>query len=103
MNAQIADVPNSMTFAVAELGAMKSSVDSLAYSRNKTEQNKTAKLVVSFLSQMARVRGGKALNNIKLTGYTTSYTIEEDDLSYTFFYEEATVAEKNPKIPTADL
>lgn len=47
----------SITFAVAELGAMKSSVDSLAYCRNKTEQNKVSKLVISFLSQMNRVRG----------------------------------------------
>ena len=77
----------SMTFAVAELGAMKATVDSLAYSRNKTEQTRTAKLVVSFLSQMSRVRGGKALNNITLTGYATAYDLKEDNLNYTFFFE----------------
>lgn len=76
----------TMSFAVAELGAMKATVDSLAYSRNKTEQTKSAKLVMSFLSQMARVRGGKALNNAKLTGYVTEYSIEEDDLRYLFTF-----------------
>ncbi|EKD22449.1 MAG: hypothetical protein ACD_86C00003G0012 [uncultured bacterium] len=84
---------NTMTFAVAELGAMKATVDSLAYSRNKSEQTKTSKLVVSFLSQMARVRGGKALTNVKLTGYSTQYDMEEDDLFYTFTFE-ATEADK---------
>ena len=48
-----------MTLAVAELGAMKASVDSLAYSRNKTEQNKTVKLIVSFLSQMSEYEEGR--------------------------------------------
>ena len=85
---------NTMDFAVAELGAMKASVDSLAYSRNKTEQNKTAKLVCSFLSQMSRVRGAKALNNIKLVGYATNYSVEEDDLMYTFSYIEVPVPPK---------
>ena len=98
MNVPVADLPNTMTFAVAELGAMKASVDSLAYSRNKTEQNKTAKLVVSFLSQMARVRGGKALNNIRLVGYKTEYDVDGDDLMYTFYFEEipASKKEQNP-------
>jgi len=77
---------DTMTFAVAELGAMKATVDSLAYSRNKTEQTKTMKLVVSFLSQMSRVRGGKALNNVTLVGYSTNYNLEEDELVYNFFY-----------------
>lgn len=75
-----------MSFAVSELGAMKASVDSLAYSRNKTEQTKTSKLVASFLSQMSRVRGGKALNNVSLLRYTTDYSLDEDDLVYTFFF-----------------
>lgn len=83
-----------MSFKVAELGAMKATVDSLAYSRNKTEQNKSAKLVVSFLSQMARVRGGKALNNIKLVGYSTSYDVSEDELEYSFQYEDLPVVAK---------
>lgn len=87
MNAQTVESPNQMTFAVAELGAMKATVDSLAYSRNKSEQTKTAKLVVSFLSQMARVRGGKALTNVNLTGYSTAYDLKEDDLFYTFTFE----------------
>jgi len=85
---------STMTFAVAELGAFKTSVDSLAYSRNKTEQNKIAKLVVSFLSQMARVRGGKALSNIKLVGYATEYDLEKDDLFYTFSFVEVPVEKK---------
>lgn len=76
----------TMAFAVAELGAMKATVDSLAYSRNKTEQTKTAKLIASFLSQMSRVRGGKALNNVKLVGYTTDYALDGDNLVYTFRY-----------------
>lgn len=79
-------VEETMSFTVAELGMMKATVDSLAYSKNKTEQNKTAKLIISFLSQMARVRGGKALNNAKLLGYSTEYTLESDDLVYTFRY-----------------
>jgi hypothetical protein len=81
----------TMTFGVAELGAMKSSVDSLAYCRNKTEQNKISKLVVSYLSQISRVRGGKALNNIKLVGYSTNYSLEEDDLMYTFSFVEVVI------------
>lgn len=90
MNAQTATpvAENSMSFAVAELGAMKATVDSLAYSRNTGEKNKTAKLIVSFLSQMARVRGGKALTNIKLVNYSTAYNLKEDELIYTFFWEE---------------
>ena len=78
----------SITFAVAELGAMKSTVDSLAYCRNKTEQSKVSKLVISFLSQMNRVRGGKALTGIKLVGVFTNYLVEEDDLMYRFDYFE---------------
>lgn len=94
---------NTMKFAVAELGAMKASVDSLAYSRNKTEQTKTVKLVCSFLSQMSRVRGAKALNNIKLVGYTTDYNVEEDDLMYSFNYVEVPVVTKAVVIPTEQL
>lgn len=86
-----------MSLAVAELGAMKLSVDSLAYSRNKTDQTKTAKLVVSFLSQISRVKGGKALNNIKLLSYNTRYSLEEDDLFYDFFYFN--VPQVQPSIP----
>lgn len=89
----------SMSFAVAELGAMKASVDSLAYSRNKTEQTKTVRLVCSFLSQMSRVRGAKALNNIKLVGYTTDYNVDEDDLIYTFKYVEVPVVTKAVVVP----
>lgn len=85
----------TMSFAVAELGAMKASVDSLAYSRNKTKQNKIAKLVVSFLSQMSRVRGGKALNNATLLGYSTYYSMAEDDLKYSFTIEVAI-----PEVPS---
>lgn len=97
MNAQTVNqagqaVVATMTFAVAELGAMKATVDSLAYSRNKTEQTKSAKLVVSFLSQMARVRGGKALNNVKLVGYSTDYNLEDDELEYTFVLQEIPAA-----------
>lgn len=84
----------SIQFATAELGAFKASVDSLAYSRNKTEQSKASKLIVSFLSQMNRVRGGKALNNIQLVGYSTQYDLEEDDLKYTFFYKEVPAIQK---------
>ena len=84
--ARVTEKQETMSFAVAELGAMKATVDSLAYSRNKTEQNKTAKLIASFLSQMARVRGGKALNNITLVSYTTRYDLKEDELMYEFVY-----------------
>lgn len=88
MSAAETKVDTSMTFAVAELGLMKTTVDSLAYSRNAGEKTKTAKLIVSWLSQMARVRGGKALTNVKLVSYSTDYQMEEDELFYTFFWEE---------------
>ena len=81
-------VTQTITLSVAELGAMKTTVDSLAYSRNKTEQNKTSKLVVSYLSQISRVRGGKALSNVQLVEYTTVYNLKEDDLMYTFSFVE---------------
>lgn len=89
----------TISFAVAELGAMKSTVDSLAYSRNKTEQTKTAKLVVSFISQMSRVRGGKALNNASLLDYSTFYSLAEDDLKYVFTIK---LTAATPKLPSVD-
>lgn len=83
MNIGIID---TMNFYEAELGEMKETVRKLSNSKNKTERTKTAKLIMSFLSQINRVRKGKPLISMELVYISTRYDMETDDTVYSFAY-----------------
>lgn len=95
----------SIVLSVAELGAMKDIVDSLPFCKNKTERNKKARPLVTMLLQLNKVRGDASPKPYaELVSYETFYSMEDDDLSYTFTLQYHTVKPvKSNKVEDEDV
>ncbi len=83
-----------MMFTLAELGAVKSVVDSIQLSKNRTVQAKNARILLAFMSQINRVRNGKPLINVELYSISTEYQIADNETLYSFFYVDVPPKEK---------
>jgi len=79
---------NQMTFSAAELGLMKQVVAQMQASKNKGEQTKCARNIIAYLSHMHGLRHGVRLVNIDLVEVHIKYSLEENDTSYSFLYQE---------------